>query len=52
MGICKETSGYVHIEVKKMVRYCHFVKKTGYVDFTTPGLVDLYNQWKESYVKN
>lgn len=37
----------VYIRAKKMVKYCQFVKNTGHVDCTTPGIVDVYNQWKK-----
>ena len=36
----------VYIRAKKMVKYCQFVKDTGNVDCTAPGIVDVYNQWK------
>ena len=35
------------IRQKKMVKYCKFVKDTGYVDFTAPGIVDAYNEWEK-----
>ncbi len=36
----------VYIRTKKMVKYCQFVKDTGNVDCNTPGIVEVYNQWK------
>ena len=47
MGI-KHSQG-VYIIEKKMVRYCQFVKETGNVDFTTPGLSNLYEEWKKNH---
>jgi Leucine-rich repeat (LRR) protein len=52
MGLWKDEYGNIEIKESKMVKYCQFVKETGYIDFTTPCLVDFYKQWKKSYQKN
>lgn len=38
---------HIYVRAKKMVKYCQFVKDTGNVECTSPGIVDVYNQWKK-----
>ncbi|MFX1316866.1 MAG: leucine-rich repeat domain-containing protein [Promethearchaeota archaeon] len=42
----KISRSFIYIRKKKMIKYCQFVKDTGNADFTTPGLLDLYDEWE------
>ena len=37
-----------YVKPKEIVKYCQFVKDTGLVDWTTPGIIEAFNEWKRS----